>query len=170
MDHLCQYADRPLSFILRYLRAGLIPAAIIFCCPGGVGCAVSTQYGVKFWSTASSTTQITAQLAFFVLIAMTGDNLLWAMAGSASPHISSVTYDLRRDRLLTSDRSRAAISWTHAWHVDAASATSNAVYARKHVHLERITALLRHSAFWALVLTVSGPMVRCWWSLRPSWS
>src|SRR4051794_23689056 len=70
MDHLCQYADRPLSFILRYLRRRPYPHAIIFSCVlAAVGCAVSTQYGVKFLVDSLIDYGQTehAWLAFFVL-------------------------------------------------------------------------------------------------------
>ena len=54
-DDLCRYATSPWRFVGRYLRRrwvshGLILAAVL----GAVGCSVSTQYGVKGWSTRSA--------------------------------------------------------------------------------------------------------------------
>ena len=84
MDDLCQYADRPISFVVRYVRRRPYSHAVIFCCVlAAVGCAVTTQYGVKFLVDSLIDYGQTQQawLAFFVLIALiTGDNLLWRLA------------------------------------------------------------------------------------------
>ena len=48
MADLCDYADRPLVFILRYVRQRPIShAAILTAVLAAVGCSVGTQYGVK---------------------------------------------------------------------------------------------------------------------------
>src|ERR1700754_653168 len=49
MENLCRYAHRPLAFLFRYIRQRPISHAVILAAVlGAVGCAVSTQYGVKF--------------------------------------------------------------------------------------------------------------------------
>ena len=114
MDDLCHYAERPLSFMIRYLRHRPYSHAIIFCCVlAAVGCAVSTQYGVKFLVDSLIDYGQTQQawLAFFVLIALiAGDNLLWRLASwIASYTFPSVTCDLRRD--LFSEAIRRLVAW-----------------------------------------------------------
>ena len=48
MDGLSSYAERPIAFLLRYVRRRtLAHAAILAAVLGAVGCSVSTQYGVK---------------------------------------------------------------------------------------------------------------------------
>ena len=94
MDDLCQYAERPLTFIIRYLRRRPYSHAIIFgCVLAAVGCTVTTQYGVKFLvdSLIDYGQAQQAWLAFFVLIALiTGDNLLWRLASWISRRRSQV--------------------------------------------------------------------------------
>jgi len=49
MDELCRYANRPVSFIGRYLRRRQVAhLAILVAVVGAVSCSVATQYGVKF--------------------------------------------------------------------------------------------------------------------------
>ena len=49
MADLCDYATRPLAFILRYVRQRPLSHAFILAAVlGAVACSVGTQYGVKF--------------------------------------------------------------------------------------------------------------------------
>jgi len=49
MDDLCRYANRPFAFLARYLRRRpWSHAAILVLVLAAVGCAVTTQYAVKF--------------------------------------------------------------------------------------------------------------------------
>ncbi len=49
MDDLSRLAERPFAFILRYVvRRPIAHCAILLAVIGAAGCAVSTQYGVKF--------------------------------------------------------------------------------------------------------------------------
>src|ERR1700716_540416 len=49
MDNLSGYANRPLPFVLRYLRQRLAAHAVILTAVmAAVACSVGTQYGVKY--------------------------------------------------------------------------------------------------------------------------
>jgi ATP-binding cassette subfamily B protein len=166
MDDLCHYAERPLSFIIRYLRHRPYSHAIIFCCVlAAVGCAVSTQYGVKFLvdSLIDYGQAQQAWLAFFVLIALiAGDNLLWRLASwIASYTFPSVTCDLRRDlfRHLTGHSPSYFMDRMPGMLTSRITATSNAVYMLENMFIWNVLPpCLGTFGAIALVLTVSGPM------------
>lgn len=102
-DDLCRYADKPIAFLLRYIRRRPIAHLVILVAVlGAVACSVSTQYGVKFLvDTLSAGPGAAAQpwLAFALLVSLvSADNLLWRLASwRASSAFVGVTGDLRSD-------------------------------------------------------------------------
>ncbi len=166
MNNLCQYADRPVSFIVHYLRGRPYSHAIILTCVlAAVGCAVTTQWGVKFLvdSLVAQGPAEQAWLAVGVLIALiTGDNLLWRLASwIASLTFPSVTCDLRRDlfRHLTGHAPSYFMDRMPGMLTSRITATSNAVYMLENMFIWNVLppCLATFGAI-ALVLTVSGPM------------
>ena len=103
MDNLSGYANRPLAFVLRYLRQRLASHAVILAAVvAAVACSVGTQYGVKFLVDGLSAGPGRAGgvwLAFALLMSLiTADNFLWRIASwTASFTFVGVTGDLRRD-------------------------------------------------------------------------
>src|SRR6266478_3763888 len=103
MDVLSGYANRPLPFVLRYLRRR--PAAhvaILTAVMAAVACSVGTQYGVKYLVDSLSggpTHSGSVWLAFvFLMSLIAADNFLWRIASwTASFTFVGVTGDLRRD-------------------------------------------------------------------------
>src|SRR5438094_6765130 len=166
MDDLCRYADRPVSFIVRYLRHRPYSHALILACVlAAVGCAVTTQYGVKFLvdSLVEHGPAQQAWLAFLVLIALiTGDNLLWRLASwIASYTFPSVTCDLRRDlfRHLTGHAPSYFMDPMPGMLTSRITATSNAVYMVENMFIWNVLPpCVGTFGAIALVLTVSGPM------------
>ena len=166
MDDLCRYADRPVSFIVRYLRSRPYAHALILACVlAAVGCAVTTQYGVKFLvdSLVEHGPAQQAWLAFLVLIILiTGDNLLWRLASwVASYTFPSVTCDLRRDlfRHLTGHAPSYFMDRMPGMLTSRITATSNAVYMLENMFIWNVLPpCVGTFGAIALVLTVSGPM------------
>src|SRR5215831_8545871 len=166
MDDLCQYAERPVRFILRYIRHRRYSHAIILACVlAAVACAVTTQYGVKFLvdSLVQHGQAQQAWLAFGVLIALiAGDNLLWRLASwVASYTFPSVTCDLRRDlfRHLTGHSPSYFMDRMPGMLTSRITATSNAVYMLENMFIWNVLPpCLGTFGAIALVLTVSGPM------------
>ena len=102
MNCLSAYADRPLAFLLRYVRRkALSHAAILTAVVAAVVCSVSTQYGVKFLvdTLAAGPGNSGVWLAFAVLVSLiAADNLLWRIGGWIASHaFVAVTGDLRSD-------------------------------------------------------------------------
>jgi len=101
MADLCEYAGRPLAFILRYVRCRPIAhTAILTAVLTAVACSVGTQYGVKFLvDVLSNHNGAGVWIAFGLLGSLiTADNLLWRLAGwIANYTFVGVTGDLRRD-------------------------------------------------------------------------
>ena len=102
MDELCRYANRPVSFIGRYLRRRQVAhLAILVAVVGAVSCSVATQYGVKFLiDTLAQGPKATSIIAPFAVLAIliSADNLLWRLAcwiGSFT--FVAVSGDLRRE-------------------------------------------------------------------------
>ncbi len=166
MDDLCQYTDRPVSFIVRYVRHRPYSHGIILgCVLAAVSCAVTTQYGVKFLVDSlierGSTQQ--AWLAFFVLVSLiTGDNLLWRLASwIANRTFPGVTCDLRRDlfRHLTGHAPSYFMDRMPGMLTSRITATSNAVYMIENMFIWNVLPpCIGTFGAIALVLTVSGPM------------
>jgi ATP-binding cassette subfamily B protein len=103
MENLCDYADRPLAFFFRYIRRRpMAHAGILLAVLAAAGCAVSTQYGVKFLVDTLSQgrgagSRIWLAVAFVMLL-IAGDSLFWRVAGwIASRTFVNVTGDLRAD-------------------------------------------------------------------------
>src|SRR5262245_36989314 len=102
MDRVCDYAKRPVAFLLRYVfRRPMAHGAILAAVLAAVGCSVSAQYGLKFLidSLAEGPGNKTLWLAFAVLVTLVAaDNLLWRVAGwIASYAFVGVTGDLRSE-------------------------------------------------------------------------
>src|SRR5258708_5285037 len=102
MDRLTDYAKRPVSFLLRYVRQRkLTHAAILAAVVGAVGCSVSTQYGVKFLVDTLSVGRggTAVWIAFGLLVSlMAADNVLWRLAGWIASHaFVGDTGDLRSE-------------------------------------------------------------------------
>jgi ATP-binding cassette, subfamily B, bacterial len=102
MDSLSLYAERPIAFLLRYVRRRSVAhTAILVAVIGAVACSVSTQYGVKFLVDVLSagTASDAVWLAFALLVSLiAADNLLWRLAGWIASHaFVGVTGDLRSE-------------------------------------------------------------------------
>jgi ATP-binding cassette subfamily B protein len=102
MDSLSPYAERPIAFLLRYVRRRSVAhTAIVLAVVGAVACSVSSQYGVKFLVDVLSagTPSDAIWLAFALLVSLiAADNLLWRLAGWIASHaFVGVTGDLRSE-------------------------------------------------------------------------
>jgi ATP-binding cassette subfamily B protein len=103
MHNLSSFAQRPIPFLLRYVRQRPVAHAVILgAVLAAVACSVSAQYGVKFLvDTLSDANPATTHVwfAFAMLTALIAcDNSLWRLAGwIASFTFTGVTGDLRRD-------------------------------------------------------------------------
>src|SRR5437879_2146049 len=136
MDSLSGYANRPLSFVLRYLRQRSASHVIIVgCVIVAVTCSVGTQYGVKYLVDGLSAGPARATnvwLAFVLLISLIGaDNFLWRIASwTASFTFVGVTGDLRRDifRHLTGHAPSYFSDRLSGMLTSRITATSNAVF------------------------------------------
>jgi len=137
LDTLSGYANRPLSFVLRYLRRRLAAHVVIFSAVvAAVACSVGTQYGVKYLVdglSAGPSYAGSVWLAFvFLMSLIAADNLLWRIAGwTASFTFVGVTGDLRRDifRHLTGHAPSYFSDRLPGMLTSRITATSNAVYA-----------------------------------------
>ncbi len=166
MDDLCRYADRPFAFLVRYLRARLPShAAIVALVLAAVGCAVTTQYAVKFLvDTLAGHAPANGVWLAFVLLAslIAADNLLWRLAGwIASFTFVGVTGDLRRDlfRHLTGHAPSYFIDRLPGMLTSRVTATSNAVYTVENMFVWNVLPPCAGTVgAIAFVLTVSGPM------------
>src|SRR5271155_2785177 len=136
MDSLSGYANRPLPFVLRYLRQR--PASHVFIVTAvfaAVACSVSTQYGVKYLVDSLSAGSERADhvwLAFvFLMSLIAADNFLWRIASwTASFTFVGVTGDLRRDifRHLTGHAPSYFSDGLRGMLPSRITATSNAVF------------------------------------------
>jgi ATP-binding cassette, subfamily B, bacterial len=101
MADFCDYAGRPLAFILRYVRRRpAAHAAILTAVLGAVICSVSTQYGVKYLVDTLSRGVTADVWTAFVLLGslIAADNLLWRLASWVGNFaFVAVTGDVRRD-------------------------------------------------------------------------
>jgi ATP-binding cassette, subfamily B, bacterial len=137
MDNLSGYANRPFSFVLRYLRERPASHAVILSSVvAAVACSVGTQYGVKFLVDGLSSGPVGADkvwLAFALLVSLiAADNLLWRIAGwIASFTFVRVTGDLRRDmfRHLTGHAPSYFSDRLPGMLTSRITATSNAVFS-----------------------------------------
>jgi ATP-binding cassette, subfamily B, bacterial len=165
MADLCDYAGRPLTFVLRYIqRRPLAHAAIVTAVLGAVACAVGTQYGVKNLVDTLSR-GITADVwAAFVLLGalIAADNLLWRLASwIANFAFVAVTGDVRRDlfRHLTGHSPGYFADRLPGTLTSRITATSNAIFTAENMFVWNVMPPCAATvAAIALVCTVSLPM------------
>jgi ATP-binding cassette, subfamily B, bacterial len=165
MADLCDYAGRPLVFILRYVRQrpiahGTILTAVL----AAVACSVGTQYGVKFLVDVLSNHRTAAVWVAFALLAalIAADNLLWRLAGWIANHaFVAVTGDLRRDlfRHLTGHSQSYFAERMPGTLTSRITATSNAVFTGENMFVWNVLPpCAATAAAILLVFTVSLPM------------
>jgi ATP-binding cassette subfamily B protein len=165
MADLCEYANRPLAFIFRYVRQRPISHAVILTAVlGAVACSVGTQYGVKYLvDTLSQGVSAGVWLAFFLLGSLiAADNLLWRLASWIANFVFvGVTGDLRRDlfRHLTGHSPRYFAERLPGTLTSRVTATSNAVFTGENMFVWNVLPPCAATvAAIALVRTVSLPM------------
>jgi ATP-binding cassette, subfamily B, bacterial len=167
MDSLSGYANRPLAFVLRYLRRRsashvVIVASVIV----AVACSVGTQYGVKYLVdglSAGRSSASTVWLAFVLLISLiAADNFLWRIASwTASFTFVGVTGDLRRDifRHLTGHAPSYFSDRLPGMLTSRITATSNAVFTVENMFVWNVLPpCMATIAAIVLIGTVSLPM------------
>jgi ATP-binding cassette subfamily B protein len=164
MDSLSGYANRPLPFVLRYLRQR--PAAhivILTAVVAAVACSVGTQYGVKYLVDGLSAGPARAGgvwLAFIFLMSLiAADNFLWRIASwTASFTFVGVTGDLRRDifRHLTGHAPSYFSDRLPGMLTSRITATSNAVFTVENMFVWNVLPpCIATVAAIALISTVS---------------
>ena len=165
MADLCEYAGRPLAFILRYVRCRPIAhTAILTAVLTAVACSVGTQYGVKFLvDVLSNHNGAGVWIAFGLLGSLiAADNLLWRLAGwIANFAFVGVTGDLRRDlfRHLTGHSQSYFAERMPGTLTSRVTATSNAVFTGENMFVWNVLPPCAATvAAIALVFTVSLPM------------
>jgi ATP-binding cassette subfamily B protein len=136
MDRLSSYAERPIAFLLRYVRRRMLAhAAILAAVIAAVGCSVSSQYGVKSLVDALSAGPggEAVWIAFGLLVSLiAADNLLWRLAGWIASHaFVGVTGDLRSElfRHLTGHAPSYFAQRLSGTLTGRVTATSNAAFA-----------------------------------------
>jgi ATP-binding cassette, subfamily B, bacterial len=167
MANLSEYANRPFTFVLRYLRQRLASHVVILTAVvAAVACSVGTQYGVKFLVdglAAGPARGGSVWLAFFLLMSLiTADNFLWRIASwTASFTFVGVTGDLRRDifRHLTGHAPSYFSDRLPGMLTSRITATSNAVFTVENMFVWNVLppCIATISAI-ALIGTVSLPM------------
>jgi ATP-binding cassette subfamily B protein len=167
MDNLSGYANRPLAFVLRYLRRRLASHVVILAAVvAAVACSVGTQYGVKYLVdglSAGPTRAGGVWLAFALLMSLiTADNFLWRIASwTASFTFVGVTGDLRRDifRHLTGHAPSYFSDRLPGMLTSRITATSNAVYTVENMFVWNVLPpCMATIAAIALISTVSLQM------------
>jgi ATP-binding cassette, subfamily B, bacterial len=165
MADLCDYAGRPLAFILRYVRQRPVAhTAILTAVLTAVACSVGTQYGVKFLvDVLSNHNGADIWVAFGLLGSLiAADNLLWRLASwIANYAFVGVTGDLRRDlfhHLMGHSQSYFAERMPGTL-TSRITATSNAVFTGENMFVWNVLPPCAATvAAIALVFTVSFPM------------
>ena len=164
MDNLSGYANRPLPFVLRYLRQRLAPHVVILTAVvAAVACSVGTQYGVKYLVdglSAGPARAGTVWLAFvFLMSLIAADNFLWRIASwTASFTFVGVTGDLRRDifRHLTGHAPSYFSDRLPGMLTSRITATSNAVFTVENMFVWNVLPpCIATVAAIALISTVS---------------
>ncbi|HMI15799.1 MAG TPA: ABC transporter ATP-binding protein, partial [Bradyrhizobium sp.] len=167
MDVLSGYANRPLRFVLRYLRQRLAShVVIVTAVVAAVACSVGTQYGVKYLVDGLSAGPGSAGrvwLAFvFLMSLIAADNFLWRIASwTASFTFVRVTGDLRRDifRHLTGHAPSYFSNRLPGMLTSRITATSNAVFTVENMFVWNVLPpCIATVAAIALIGTVSLPM------------
>jgi ATP-binding cassette subfamily B protein len=167
MDNLSGYANRPLPFVLRYLRQRLASHVVILVTVvAAVACSVGTQYGVKYLVDGLSGGPARAGsvwLAFvFLMSVIAADNFLWRIASwTASFTFVGVTGDLRRDifRHLTGHAQSYFSDRLPGMLTSRITATSNAVFTVENMFVWNVLPpCIATIAAIVLIGTVSLPM------------
>jgi ATP-binding cassette subfamily B protein len=167
MDVLSGYANRPLRFVLRYLRQRLAShIVIVTAVVAAVACSVGTQYGVKYLVDGLSAGPDRAGsvwLAFvFLMSLIAADNFLWRVASwTASFTFVRVTGDLRRDifRHLTGHAPSYFSDRLPGMLTSRITATSNAVFTVENMFVWNVLPpCIATVAAIVLIGTVSLPM------------
>jgi ATP-binding cassette, subfamily B, bacterial len=167
MDNLSGYANRPLPFVLRYLRRRLASHVVIVASViAAVACSVGTQYGVKYLVDGLSAGPARAGsvwLAFIFLMSLiAADNFLWRIASwTASVTFVGVTGDLRRDifRHLTGHAPSYFSDRLPGMLTSRITATSNAVFTVENMFVWNVLPpCMATIAAILLIGTVSVPM------------
>jgi ATP-binding cassette, subfamily B, bacterial len=167
MDNLSGYANRPLPFVLRYLRRRLASHVVIVASViAAVACSVGTQYGVKYLVDGLSAGPARAGsvwLAFIFLMSLiAADNFLWRIASwTASFTFVGVTGDLRRDifRHLTGHAPSYFSDRLPGMLTSRITATSNAVFTVENMFVWNVLPpCMATIAAILLIGTVSVPM------------
>ena len=167
MDVLSGYANRPLRFVLRYLRQRLASHVVIVAAVvAAVACSVGTQYGVKYLVDGLSAGPGSAGrvwLAFvFLMSLIAADNFLWRIASwTASFTFVRVTGDLRRDifRHLTGHAPSYFSNRLPGMLTSRITATSNAVFTVENMFVWNVLPpCMATVAAIVLIGTVSLPM------------
>jgi len=165
MADLCDYATRPLAFILRYVRQRPLSHAFILAAVlGAVACSVGTQYGVKFLvDTLSHGVNAGVWTAFVLLGSLiAADNLLWRLASWIGNFtFVAVTGDIRRDlfRYLTGHSPRYFAERLPGTLTSRVTATSNAIFTGENMFVWNVLPPCAATlAAIALVRMVSLPM------------
>ena len=167
MDNLSGYANRPLPFVLRYLRQRMAAHVVILASVvAAVACSVGTQYGVKHLVDSLSAGPARAGgvwLAFILLMSLiTADNFLWRIASwTASFTFVGVTGDLRRDifRHLTGHAPSYFSDRLPGMLTSRITATSNAVFTVENMFVWNVLPpCIATVAAIALITTVSPLM------------
>jgi ATP-binding cassette subfamily B protein len=100
---LSSYAERPLAFLLSYIRRHPVAHAIVLASVfAAVGCALASQYAIKHLIDVLAAGRHhpgPLWTAFAILVGLiASDNLLWRVGGRVAAHaFVGVTGDLRRD-------------------------------------------------------------------------
>jgi ATP-binding cassette subfamily B protein len=100
---LSSYAERPLAFLLSYIRRHPVAHAIVLASVfAAVGCALASQYAIKHLIDVLGMGRNhpgPLWAAFAILVGLiAADNLLWRVGGWVAAHaFVNVTGDLRRD-------------------------------------------------------------------------
>src|SRR5580704_5656364 len=167
MDVLSGYANRPLPFVLRYLRRRAAAHVVILTAVvAAVACSVGTQYGVKHLVDGLSAGPAHAGgvwLAFVLLMSLiAADNFLWRIASwTASFTFVGVTGDLRRDifRHLTGHAPSYFSDRLPGMLTSRITATSNAVFTVENMFVWNVLPpCIATVAAIALIGTVSPAM------------
>ena len=165
MADLCDYAGRPLAFILRYVRQRPIAHAVILVAVlAAVACSVGTQYGVKYLVDVLANHDGAGIWIAFALLGslIASDNLLWRLASwIANFAFVGVTGDLRRDlfRHLTGHSPSYFAERLPGTLTSRVTATSNAVFTGENMFVWNVLPPCAATvAAIALVVTVSLPM------------
>jgi len=167
MDNLSGYANRPLPFVLRYLRQRLAAHVVILTAVvAAVACSVGTQYGVKYLVdglSAGTSRSGGVWLGFIFLVSLiAADNFLWRIASwTASFTFVGVTGDLRRDifRHLTGHAPSYFSDRLPGMLTSRITATSNAVFTVENMFVWNVLPpCIATVAAIALITTVSPLM------------